>query len=39
MNEFQKNALSNPLARANGAMQQSFRRITFPWSIILTVNK
>ena len=39
MTDFQKYALSNPLARANGAMQQSFRRIDLPWSIILTVNK
>ncbi len=39
MTDFQTYALSHPLARANGACQQEYHRITFPWSIILTVNK
>jgi len=39
VNEFQKYALTHPLARADGGDQQLFRRIDFPWSIILTVNK
>jgi len=39
MTDFQRDALTHPLARASGAGQQEYRRISFPWSIILTVNK
>jgi hypothetical protein len=39
MNDFQNYALAHPLAQADGYVQQSFRRVNFPWSIILTVNK
>ena len=39
MTDLQKYALSHPLARAGGYDQQEYRRITFPWSVILTVNK
>ena len=39
MNDFQSYALAHPLAHASGDGQQEYRRITFPWSIILTVNK
>lgn len=31
-------ALTHPLARATGSAQE-YRRISMPWSIILTVNK
>jgi hypothetical protein len=39
MTDFQQYALAHPLARAAGAGSQTFRRITVPWSVILTVNK
>jgi len=39
MTDFQKYALSHPLARAKGGYQDNYRRIEMPWSIILTVNK
>ena len=32
-------ALTHPLARATGSSAQEYRRISMPWSIILTVNK
>lgn len=39
MTNFQRYALANPLARANGRADD-FRRFILPcWSIILTVNK
>jgi len=39
MTNFQRFALAHPLARAKGSDSQTFRHITMPWSIILTVNK
>lgn len=38
MTKMQAYALGNPLARANGSAE-AFRKIDWPWSIILTVNK
>jgi hypothetical protein len=32
-------AIANPLARATEAFDDRFQRVTWPWSIILTVNK
>lgn len=38
MTQMQKFALLHPLARAYGDVQ-SFRRLDYPWSLIMTVNK
>lgn len=41
MTPMQKHAIEHPLARAipDGIKAQAFRRIDYPWSLILTVNK
>jgi hypothetical protein len=38
MTDMQRFAILHPLATASGD-QFGFRRLDFPWSIILTVNK
>lgn len=41
MTPMQKYAIEHPLARAipDAIAAQNFRRIDYPWSLILTVNK